>query len=300
VDAVLRTDVSFRSDGAACAAWLYRPAAANALVVMAHGLSATRDQRLPAFAERFAAAGIGVLLFDYRGFGASGGEPRQVADIGAQLDDWRAAIAFARAQPGVRQVALFGSSFSGGHVLQLASEDPGLAAVIAQCPMADGLLATLKVPPLTSLKLAVAALQDQGRALAGRSPKLVPAVAQPGEVALMSSPDAVSGFASLTEEGSPWRNELAARVGLRIGLYRPGRNASKIAAPLLVCICDEDALVSNKAAARAAKAAPRGEARHYPVGHFDIYTGQWFERVVADETDFLVSHLEVARARSPA
>ena len=291
----MKSDVSFRSGDADCAAWLYRPSGASAVVVMAHGLSAVRDQRLPAYAERFAAAGIGVLLFDYRRFGASGGEPRQVVDIGDQLDDWRAAVAYARGLEGVRQVGLFGSSFAGGHALQIASEDAGLAAVIAQCPMTDGALSALKVPPLTSLKLARAALQDQARALAGRPPLLIRAAGRPGELALMSAPDALPGFESLTGPDSAWRNAVAARVGLRIGLYRPGRHAARITAPLLLCICDKDSLVSVKAAAKVAEVAPRGEARHYPIGHFEIYVGEWFERAVADQTAFLVSHLETAR-----
>ena len=120
MDAVLnRQDVTLPGE---IAAWLYRPEGAEACVVMAHGLSAVRDMRLPAYAERFAAAGLAVLLFDYRGFGASGGEPRQVADIGAQLDDWRTAIAYARE---FKRVGLFGSSFAGGHVLELAAKEDG-------------------------------------------------------------------------------------------------------------------------------------------------------------------------------
>ena len=91
--------------GAGLAGWLYTPADARACAVMAHGLSAVRDQRLPAYAERFAAAGLAVLLFDYRHFGASGGEPRQLLDIGRQLDDWRAAIAYARTALGDQLVS---------------------------------------------------------------------------------------------------------------------------------------------------------------------------------------------------
>jgi dienelactone hydrolase len=291
VDAVLRSDVTFRSGDADCAAWLYRPEGATALLVMGHGLSAVRDQRLPAYAERFAAAGLAALVFDYRGFGASGGEPRQVVDIGAQLDDWRAAVAYARTLPGIAQVGLFGSSFSGGHVLQVASEDHGIAAVVAQCPMTDGALAVLKIPPLQSAKLSVVALQDQLGALAGRRPKLIKAAGKPGEIALMSSPDALGGMTSLTDPASTWRNVAAARVGLRIGLYRPGRHAADIECPLLLCICDNDTLVSAKAADRVARKAPHGEAIHYPIGHFDIYTGEWFERAVADQERFLLSHL---------
>jgi pimeloyl-ACP methyl ester carboxylesterase len=289
VDRVDRSDVAFRSGDADCAAWLYRPEGATACIVMGHGLSAVRDQRLPAYAERFAAAGFAVLLFDYRHFGASGGEPRQLLDIGRQLADWRAAVGYARTVAG--RVALFGSSFSGGHVLQIAAEERDIAAVVSQCPMTDGLLAVLKIPPLQSLKLSRAAIQDQLGALAGRRPKLIPAAARPGELALMSSEDALPGMTSLAGPGSAWRNAASARVGLRIPLYRPGRHAAKIACPLLVCICDEDSLVSTRAAAKVARRAPRGEARHDPIGHFDIYTGEWFERAVAEQTQFLTSHL---------
>jgi fermentation-respiration switch protein FrsA (DUF1100 family) len=281
-----REDVTF---GAGLAGWLYTPADARACVVMAHGLSAVRDQRLPAYAERFAAAGLAVLLFDYRHFGASAGEPRQLLDIGRQLDDWRAAVAYARTR--YERVALFGSSFAGGHVLQLASKDGAIGAAVAQCPMTDGLLAALKVPPLQSLKLARAALQDTARALAGRPPKLIPAAAPPGELALMATEDALPGMTRLAGPESTWRNAASARVGLRIPLYRPGRHAAKIACPLLVCICDEDTLVSVKAAAKVAERAPRGEVRHYPIGHFDIYDGEWFERAVADQTEFLTTRM---------
>jgi hypothetical protein len=281
-------DVTFRSGDADCAAWLYRPDGATACVVMAHGLSAVRDQRLPAYAERFAAAGLAVLLFDYRHFGASGGEPRQLLDIGRQLADWRAAVAYARGS--FERIGLFGSSFAGGHVLAVGT-DPGIAAVVSQCPMTDGFLAVLKVPPLTALKLTGAALQDQLGALAGRRPKLIPAAARPGELALMSSEDSLPGMTSLAGPDSMWRNAAAARVGLRIPLYRPGRNAKNIVAPLLVCICDNDTLVSTNAAEKVAERAPRGESRHYPIGHFDIYTGEWFERAVADQTEFLTRHL---------
>ena len=144
-----RTDVVFSSDGVECAAWLYRPdgEGPHPVVVMAHGFSATREQRLDAYADRFRTAGMGVLLFDYRHFGASAGEPRQLLDIGRQQADFRAAIAHARATDWIdpARVALFGSSFSGGHVLVVAARDPQIASVVAQCPFTDGLAS---LPPL--------------------------------------------------------------------------------------------------------------------------------------------------------
>ena len=71
------------------------------LLVMAHGLGAVRTMRLDAYAERFSAAGYACLVFDYRNFGDSEGEPRQLLDIRMQLQDWTAAVAYARTLPGI-------------------------------------------------------------------------------------------------------------------------------------------------------------------------------------------------------
>lgn len=296
-----REQADFTSDGRRCAAWLYRPGRDGEApcVVMAHGFSGVREQRLDAYAERFAEAGLAALLFDYRHFGASGGEPRQLLDISRQLADWRAAVAHARTLPGVdpARIALWGSSFSGGHVIRTAADVGGIAAVVAQCPFTDGLrnLPYLGVP--TMARLTVAGLRDQLGALAGLPPHTVPAVGPPGSWAVMNTPDAEPGFKALDPEGSTWRNEVAARLALRVGLYRPGRAAARVLCPLLVCVCDEDRVCPPRDAVRAAEAAPRGEARHYPIGHFDIYVGEWFERAVADQTRFLAAHV---LAREPA
>jgi dienelactone hydrolase len=136
-----QSDVTIESAGEQLAGWLYRPDGdgPHPILVMAHGFSAVRDQRLDAYAERFVGAGIGVLLFDYRYFGDSSGQPRQLLDIKAQLADWRRAVAHARtvdwADTG--RLALFGSSFSGGHVVAIAADDPGVAAVVSQAPFHD-------------------------------------------------------------------------------------------------------------------------------------------------------------------
>jgi dienelactone hydrolase len=275
------------------AAWLWHPEGATGAVVLGHGLSAVHDQRLPAYAERFAAAGLAALIFDYRHFGSSGGEPRQLFDIPTQLEDWRTAIAHARGLPGVERVGLFGSSFGGGHAITLAAEEPGLGAVVAQCPMTDGFKASLLAPKKTAAQLTKLALQDAGGARFGRAPKLVKAVGKPGEVALMTAPDSVPGFASITPPDSVWVNAISARAGLGILRYRPGAKASEIPCPILVCVCDGDSLVDVKASDRVAHDAPQGEVAHYPIGHFDIYTGEWFERAVTRQAEFLARHLHV-------
>lgn len=116
---------SFTSQSVRCAARVYRPAAdeqSRPVVVMGHGFGGVRALRLYAYAERFADAGYVVVVFDYRGFGESDGAPRQVLDVGMQLQDWRAALKFARGLPGAdaQRVVAWGTSFGGGHVITLA------------------------------------------------------------------------------------------------------------------------------------------------------------------------------------
>ena len=129
-----RIDVEFPSGDDRCAAWLYRPEAAPdavvPIVVLAHGLGGVKEMRLDAYAERFTDAGYACLVFDYRHFGASGGEPRQLLDIERQLADWAAAVRYARRLDGVdsSRVILWGSSFSGGHVIEAAARDGLLEA----------------------------------------------------------------------------------------------------------------------------------------------------------------------------
>ncbi|WP_320670291.1 alpha/beta hydrolase [Patulibacter defluvii] len=290
-----RSEVTFPSGGAQCAAYLYRPDGdgPHPAVVMAHGFSATREERLPAYAERFAAAGFVVLAFDYRHFGASEGEPRQLLDIGKQHDDYRAALAYVRGLDGVdrERIALWGSSFSGGHVVAVAAGDPAIAAVVSQAPYADSIPTLREVPLRNLLGLTVAGLRDQAGALLGRDAHRIPAVGAPGTFAVMTAPEAEPGFQAIQGEGTRWQNAVAGRIALTMPLYRPIRRAPKVQAPLLVCICDEDQTTPPGAAAKMAAAAPRGEAIHYPIGHFDIYVGDAFERVVADQLAFLQRHL---------
>ena len=297
-----RADVGFDVSGDRIAAWLYRPADAGAsvpCVVMAHGFANVRTACLPEFAERFAAEGLAVLVFDYRHFGDSEGEPRQLLDIGRQHADWRAAIAFARAQDWIDadRIGLWGTSFSGGHVIHLAAHDQRIAAVVAQSPFTDGLAQMRKVSPRVTAAFTSAALRDVWSQVRGRPPYTLPVVGPPGSVAALTSPGCEDCYREMLPPGSAWRNEVAARLALRLGSYRPGRLAAKVRCPLLVCVMEQDALTPVEPAVRAAEAAPRGELRRYPGDHFDVYFGETFERVARDQAAFFTRHL--VRAEAP-
>lgn len=208
--AVRRREVSFPSGQDECAAWLYTAPDVNGprpMVIMGHGLGAVREMRLDAYAERFAEAGWSVLVFDYRHLGASGGAPRQLLDIGRQRADWHAAVAFVRTLPevDVDRVALWGSSFGGGHVLQVASEDTRIAAVVAQCPFTDGpasLWSRIRTNPLSAVALTVAGILDTVGSWFGAKPILVPMTGTSWMPAFVASPDALAGASALLPAGT--------------------------------------------------------------------------------------------------
>ncbi|GLE54384.1 alpha/beta hydrolase [Mycobacterium montefiorense] len=291
-----REDIEFTSGTDRISAWLYRPAGAGAppLLVMAHGLGAVRTMRLDAYAERFTAAGYACLVFDYRNFGDSEGQPRQVLDIEMQLADWAAAVAYAGTLDGIDhdRIALWGTSFAGGHVIATAARLPGIAAVIAQCPFTDGLASARTISnPLTTARIAGRAIRDVIGARLGRPPVMIATAGKPGDVALMNTPDSYAGYLRLLPDGVELRNEIAARITMNIFTYRPGLLTAKIGCPILFCVCEHDSLAPADATLRHAANAPRGEIRTYPEQHFAIYVDDAFERVVADQLAFLDKHL---------
>ncbi len=285
----MRDDVRIPCRGEQLAAYVYRPDPANGpapCVVMANGFSGTRDDGLPGYAEAFRDAGFVVVLFDYRHFGASTGGPRQLLDIRRQLEDYRAVIAWARSLDGVdpNRIVLWGWSFSGGHVLAVAASDPRISAVIAQSPNADSIASLMLVEPKNLVRMLGLGLLDQAGAWFSRPPRLVPATGNPGEFGALTAPEAMPGFQGIVGPDSKWRNAFAARLALRLAFYRPGRKASRLHMPVLVCVCEKDATTPVAPAVRAAQRAPRGEIRHYPYGHFDIYHDP---QVKADQVAFL-------------
>jgi fermentation-respiration switch protein FrsA (DUF1100 family) len=133
-----RRDVTFRSQGADLSGWFYLPDTKQPwpLVVMAHGFSATRRMTTDKYAEVFRTSGLAVLLYDHRGFGDSGGEPRQQINPWVQAREYRDAISYASelSEIDARRIGLWGDSFTGGVALAVAAADLRVAALVIQVP----------------------------------------------------------------------------------------------------------------------------------------------------------------------
>jgi fermentation-respiration switch protein FrsA (DUF1100 family) len=291
-----RIDAYFYSKGLKCSAWLYLPDGEEKppVIVMAHGFAGQKDFGLQPYAEYFAGKGLAVFLFDYRNFGGSEGEPRNLVNPWRHLNDWKAAISHVRNLINVdgMRMALWGTSFSGGHVLVTAAKDKGIRAVVSQVPFVDGIATTMKFPIPYQIEGFFHGMKDLFNKITGKAPHMVPAVAEPGTFAMMNTPDAMQGYYTLVPPDSDMKNEVPARIGLMVPSYRPIMYARRITCPVLIMYAKNDSLIPAGAVEKAGARIPNAEVIGLPVGHFEVYTGELFKQVVEKQGEFLTKYLK--------
>ena len=296
-----RIDQTFTSQGLKCGAWLYLPEGVKKppVVVMAHGFGGQRWMWLPAYAERFAQRGMAVFVFDYRCFNDSEGQPRNYINPKRHLQDWKAALAYVRTLDEVdtRRIALWGTSFSGEHVIRTAADDKGIKAVVAQVPFTDGITTDLSYvsQPVFACKALYHGLADVIAAAFTRHRYNVQIAGKPGEAfGMMSTPDAMPGLLKLLgipeEEWSP-HNYCPADIVFTLGLYRPITWAKKVACPALIIGAEQDSLFPPDGPQKMASIMQKATYIGVPVGHFDVYVDDAFEKLVTRMGDFLQTNL---------
>lgn len=238
--------------------------------------------------------GYTCLAFDYRNFGGSTGKPRGLISVPLQLEDFHAAIAYVRSLPEVDadSIAVMGSSFGGGNVIQVASQDPTIKATISQCPFTHGLRSGLKLGILPTPFILARALRDWFWSSTD-NPVTISLVGNPGEVALMNAPDAMEGYKALVPKGHQAELNVPARAALSIPFQFPGSKASQVKSPILFAICKNDSVAPAGATESYAKTAPQATIKYYDCGHFDIYNGKWFEMATKDYVSFLQKNMPI-------
>lgn len=286
----------FSSKGVKCAGVLYRPINIDSppVVIMAHGFGAEMSYGLPAFAQRFAENGLAVFLFDYRCFGKSDGHPRNLVSPSRHLQDWQAAIKYVQTLPGIdtENIALWGTSFSGGHVIVMATKNRNIKAIVLQTPHVDGFSVALSMDLRKLIRCIEAALKDLFRIVTLRGPYYVPIVGKSDTFAVLNSPDALSGYMALIPEGHEFKNECPARIFLTALFYRPVTFAKKVKCPALVVIAEKDSIINPHAVKKTALKMSNAALKSMPIGHFDVYQGEIFAELVNAECDFLKKYLK--------
>lgn len=139
----MERQVEFKSRGETCRGVLHVPEGAHEkvpLLVMAGGWCYTKEIVMPHYATYLRQSGVATLLFDYRRFGESAGQPRQHIDPWDQIEDYKNAVSYAETIPEVdaRRIGVWGISYSGGHVLIVAATDPRVRWAISTIPVVDG------------------------------------------------------------------------------------------------------------------------------------------------------------------
>ena len=294
-----RIDTAFKSQGTTCAAWLYLPKRVSRppVVIMAHGFGGERTFRLPAYAEYFSRQGMACLVFDYRTFGESEGEPRNYVNPTRHLEDWQAAIAFARSLDSVdnKRIALWGTSFSGGHVIVTAANTPGIAVIVAQVPFVDGRSSGRSFG--YKLQAVYHGLVDAIGAALFNHRHYVPVVSDPDTFAMMNTPDALEGSKKLLPPGTSPDRKCPANIALTAFFYRPIEFAPKVTCPALIIYAQQDTLISPQDVSKAAESMQKATVIGLPIKHFDVYDGAEFEKVVRLEAKFLKRQLAHASVR---
>ncbi|MDY6933168.1 MAG: alpha/beta fold hydrolase [Spirochaetota bacterium] len=290
-------DAVFYSKGIKCSGRLYRPRKAKKppVVIMAHGFAAEMIFGLPPYADIFSEKGMAVFLFDYRCFGKSEGKPRNLVSPSRHLQDWQAAIEYVRTLKDIDsdKIALWGSSFSGGHVIVTAAKNPSVRAIVAQVPFVGGIssAASSALNLKVIIKALISALSDVLRVVTFREPNYVPVVGKPGTLAVMNTPDAFSGYMALVPKDYAFANECPARIFLTAPLYMPIKYAKRVQCPTLVVMAENDSLINPKGIKKAVSLMGNATLKGVPLGHFDVYVGDAFKEVVKLECDFLKKHL---------
>jgi fermentation-respiration switch protein FrsA (DUF1100 family) len=297
----MRRDIEFNAEGVMLRGWLYLPdgvATAVPTIVMAHGYSAVKEMYLDAFAEVFAQAGLGALVFDNRNFGASDGEPRQEIDPWQQIRDYRHAITYASTLPEVdaNRIGIWGSSYSGGHVLVVGAIDRRVKCVVSQVPLISGhrnarrlIRADFIAPLQAQFEM------DRRQRFAGEAPMTLPVVAEdPLAPSALPTADSWQWFSDTGGTRAPsWRNEVTLRSVEMFLEYEPGIYIGWISpTPLLLVVARDDHLtVADEAIAAYNAALEPKQLALVPGGHFDAYVAG-FEMASGAAREWFVKHLQ--------
>lgn len=298
--------VEFPSAGTTLRGRLYGAGAASrsrALVVMAHGFSATISGMVAdRFADVFHEAGFAVLLYDHGGFGLSDGLPRFEIDAFAQAREYRHALDFAESLPGIdpERMALWGDSLSGAAAIAAAAVDRRVSAVVAQVPACGG---EPPPPDLDALVFEAAcrpfleatAIPSYGVTRHGPMP--VVSSDQAGSPSLLTPITAYRWFIEYGgRHGTRWENRASVLVADKPARWLPALCAAHLSAPSLFVIATEDEMpgASPQVALEAFNRAPEPkELCEIGGGHFGLlhYPSELFELASRAETRFLTNHL---------
>ncbi|ODM16568.1 hypothetical protein SI65_08075 [Aspergillus cristatus] len=238
-------------------------------------------------------------LYDKRNWGDSDGTPRQESNPTLQQLDYHDAFNYAITLPGVDpdRMVYWGTNFSGGNVIYAAAIDKRIKAAIAQAPSVSGETRSLafkdRIPGVFDHRARIAAGGQRGR---------VPCITDTAEEAQIGTapvlfPDlhAYESYSQIPGCGGKWENHVTEQTQLHMLRFEPQAYMHRIApTPFLMVIPGDDVTVKTSSQVEAFEKArePKQMLFLEGAGHFDIYQGEWFERNIRVQVEFLKKHVQ--------
>ena len=295
----MQQDIAFNAEGTTLRGWLYTPDASLApipTIVMAHGFAGVKEMYLDSYAEVFTQAGLAALVFDHRNFGASDGEPRQEIDPWAQVRDYRHAITYVRTRAELdrEHIGVWGTSYSGGHVLVIGAIDRRVKCVVSQVPLVSGYRNMVRMVRADQLARVRARFdQDREARFAGQLPAMIPVVSADRAGAALPSADAYAWFTQVSVRAPAGKNEVTLRSLEMMAEYEPSSYVERISpTPLLMIIAAQDHLaVAEEAFATFNQAREPKSLVILPDGHFEAYVGSGFTSASGAACEWFVHQL---------
>ena len=284
----MRSDLRLPVNGAELAAWFYAPEGSgpHPCVVMSHGFGAVMEMGLAPYAEAFCRAGLACLVYNHRNFGDSGGEPRQEIDPWQQIRDMREVISHARNREDVDEtrIGLWGTSYSGGHVLVIGAVDRRVKCVVSQVPVTSGSGAIERMVTAAEMPAFLDEIYaDYDARARGEAPRTLPVFQPGGETA---------AWAEALGPGTPDLNEVTLRSRDLWLEYEPWAFMHRISpTPLLMIIAANDTRVPTRDQLQAYdRALEPKQLLLLDCAHYDPYTSRLDECCTAAR-EFLARHL---------
>lgn len=281
----------FYSQNTRCAATLHwpeqaaTPAENTPAILMAHGWGGIQGLLIEDFIHQFVAAGLVVMTFDYIGWGESEGSHRHAINPWNRVATVEYALAFLQQQNGIdkRKILLWGTSFGGGHAIDVAAKHPDLLGVIAHVPMLDGRKAVSAVPLTRMARFSL----DIARDLMPFSERYLPIASAAGEYSTMDRDGAERAVEWATTHFGHYENKVAARSMLTMGFYRPIKRLPRLTIPTLLIGATHDSVAPFDQKSIQSKAGPHVQIRTLDANHFDPYLPPYFEQNIQYQLEFI-------------
>ncbi|UJR32652.1 hypothetical protein I4U23_020112 [Adineta vaga] len=301
-----RRNVEFPAqDGVILRGWLYEPISKQddkqryPAIVITHGYGAVKELFVDKYAERFVQSNFVVLLYDHENFGESSGEPRQEIDPNKQVQGYSSAITYLQSLIDLvdsNRIGIWGTSYSGGHVLVVSANDKRVKCVVSQMPSING-RKNLKRRNKTEenyQRLLKALERDQKQREEGGIPRIIPII-RPEE-----QPDWWNFFdVGHAEEKDKWRyknwkNEQTLHSVQLYGEYNPEESIEKISpCPLLMLVADHDTVTFSEDEIEVfeQRAGEPKKLVKFNGDHFSAYKDQ-FELTANEANDWFKKYLQ--------